>query len=86
VRVKAAGVCLSDVHLANGQIKPTYRSGGKVIIGHEVSGIVDATGPDVDGWSGGDRVILYPIIDRADGPRIQGVDYDGGWERRACPR
>ena len=80
VKVKAAGVCLSDVHLANGQLRPTFRKGGPVILGHEIAGVVDLVGPDVeDAWQAGDRVTLYPIIDKADGPRTQGVDYAGGW-------
>ena len=32
ITVKAAGVCLSDVHLATGQIKPIFRSERTVIL------------------------------------------------------
>lgn len=79
ITVKAAGVCLPDVHLATGQIKPIFRSERTVILGHEVSGVVDQLGSEVEGWAPGDRVTLFPITDKVDGPRTQGVDYDGGW-------
>ena len=69
ITVKAAGVCLSDVHLATGQIKPIFSSERTVILGHEVSGVVDQLGSEVEGWAPGDRVTLFPITDKVDGPR-----------------
>ena len=55
VRITAAGVCHSDLHLARGDwagIRPPN-------IGHEAIGIVEALGPRASQWAEvGDRVIL----------------------------
>ena len=53
VRVAAAGVCHSDVRLADGDLGdgrwPT-------VLGHEGAGVVEAVGPGVGGLSPGERV------------------------------
>jgi len=55
VRVAAAGVCHSDVRLADGDLGdgrwPT-------ILGHEGAGVVEAVGPAVEGLAPGDPVAL----------------------------
>ncbi|ANQ75910.1 MULTISPECIES: zinc-binding dehydrogenase [Rhodococcus] len=79
VRVEAAGVCLSDVHIAQGLIKPRHIRTGEVTLGHEVAGTVARIGEGVAGWTVGDRIALQPLVLRSDGPRTLGVDYDGGW-------
>jgi threonine dehydrogenase-like Zn-dependent dehydrogenase len=79
IRVKAAGVCLSDVHLIEGVLVPRRLRGHQVTLGHEVSGTIDELGPDVEGWSVRDRVAVYPIVEKLDGNHTLGVDYDGGW-------
>jgi Zn-dependent alcohol dehydrogenase len=53
VRVAAAGVCHSDVHLADGNLG---RGRWPMVLGHEGAGMVTATGPDVTGLSPGDHV------------------------------
>lgn len=59
VRVKAAGICHSDVH---------YRSGASAVgplpqtLGHEVAGIVEEIGPQVANVKPGDRVCLHYLI------------------------
>ncbi len=53
VRVTACGVCRTDLHLAVGELAPR-RPG--VVPGHEVVGVVDATGPDCVRFRAGDRV------------------------------
>ena len=40
VRVAAAGICLSDVHLIEGQLSPLFLAGDAVTLGHEVAGTV----------------------------------------------
>ncbi|MDA3041243.1 MAG: alcohol dehydrogenase catalytic domain-containing protein, partial [Actinomycetota bacterium] len=56
VRMTAAGVCHSDVHLMKGDWSGVPRSGP---FGHEGIGIVEALGPEADRYvSVGDRVIL----------------------------
>jgi alcohol dehydrogenase len=53
VRVHACGVCHSDSLTVEGGLPGlTYPR----IPGHEVIGVIDALGPDVDGWAIGERV------------------------------
>ena len=47
VKVGAAGVCLSDVHLIDGTLRPPFLDGGVVTLGHEVAGTVVALGAGV---------------------------------------
>jgi alcohol dehydrogenase, propanol-preferring len=56
VRISAAGVCHSDLHLARGDWKGVGQSG---VLGHEAIGIVEDLGPGADRFiNRGDRVIL----------------------------
>src|ERR1700729_3980214 len=53
VRVAAAGVCHSDLHLADGLL-----GAGRcpMVLGHEGAGVVAAVGEDVDALAPGDHV------------------------------
>jgi L-iditol 2-dehydrogenase len=53
VRVKACGICGSDVHGVDGS---TGRRVPPIIMGHEASGVVEQVGAAVAGWQPGDRV------------------------------
>jgi propanol-preferring alcohol dehydrogenase len=59
VRVKAAGICHSDVH---------YRKGTSAVhplpltLGHEVAGVVDRVGSEVTELGVGDRVCLHYLV------------------------
>jgi 2-desacetyl-2-hydroxyethyl bacteriochlorophyllide A dehydrogenase len=59
VRIRAAGICHSDVH---------YRAGISPVgplpqtLGHEVSGVVEQVGPQVTNAKVGDRVCLHYLI------------------------
>ena len=53
VRVAAAGVCHSDLHLAEGHLGSERVP---IVLGHEGAGIVEAVGPDVASHAPGDRV------------------------------
>jgi S-(hydroxymethyl)glutathione dehydrogenase/alcohol dehydrogenase len=55
VRIAAAGVCHSDVHLADGALGETR---WPIVLGHEGAGVVEALGPGVSTVSVGDRVGL----------------------------
>jgi S-(hydroxymethyl)glutathione dehydrogenase/alcohol dehydrogenase len=55
VRIAAAGVCHSDLHLADGHLG-TRRF--PTVLGHEGAGVVEAVGPGVAGVAPGDRVSL----------------------------
>jgi threonine dehydrogenase-like Zn-dependent dehydrogenase len=99
VEVKAAGVCLSDVHLIDGTLRPAFNRDAAVTLGHEVAGVVHTLGPGVPGaWGAGDRVTLQAgqvcglcvNCHRLRPPclqvRTRGVDYDGGWAQYAIAR
>ena len=53
VRVRACGVCRTDLHVAEGDL-PVHRA--RVVPGHEVVGEVVSRGPGVTGFADGDRL------------------------------
>jgi 2-desacetyl-2-hydroxyethyl bacteriochlorophyllide A dehydrogenase len=59
VRIRAAGICHSDVH---------YRAGVSPVgplpqtLGHEIAGVVERTGPQVTSVEVGDRVCLHYLL------------------------
>jgi D-arabinose 1-dehydrogenase-like Zn-dependent alcohol dehydrogenase len=83
IKVQAAGVCLSDVHLIEGILQPQYLQQDAVTLGHEVAGTVDALGPQVTGYTVGQRVLLQASEERDGVLLTRGVDYDGGWAEYA---
>ena len=89
VKVAFCGICHSDLSLINGTF-PAQRP--VVTQGHEASGTIAKLGPDVTGWSEGDRVVLAagrPCLecpncrrgDMSNCLRIQlmAFAYDGAW-------
>ncbi|MGW0860080.1 zinc-binding dehydrogenase [Streptomyces sp. NPDC002690] len=83
VKVEAAGVCLSDVHLIGGSLTPQLLEGDTVTLGHEVSGTIAEAGEGVTSWVPGQRVVLYAGETRDGVTHTRGVDYDGGWAQYA---
>ncbi len=63
IRVKAAGICGSDVHGMDGR---TGRRIPPIIMGHEASGVICETGRNVKDWKAGDRVTFDSTIYRLD--------------------
>ena len=63
VRIKAVGICGSDVHGMDGS---TGRRIPPVIMGHEASGIIEQTGAAVTQWEKGDRVTFDSTIYKQD--------------------
>jgi L-iditol 2-dehydrogenase len=59
VKVKAVGICGSDVHGMDGS---SGRRIPPIIMGHEASGVIEATGKSVSGWKTGDRVTFDSTI------------------------
>jgi len=59
VRVRACGICGSDIHGWDGS---TGRRRPPLIMGHEASGEIAATGPGVTRWKKGDRVTFDSTI------------------------
>ncbi|WEB44366.1 zinc-binding dehydrogenase [Streptomyces yunnanensis] len=83
VKVEAAGVCLSDVHLIDGSLTPTHLRRETVTLGHEVAGTIAELGRDVTAWAVGQRVVLQAGDIRDGLVLTRGVDYDGGWAEYA---
>ena len=89
VKVAFCGICHSDLSLINGTF-PAQRP--VVTQGHEASGTIAKLGPDVTGWSEGDRVVLAagrPCLECPDCRRgemsnclriqLMAFAYDGAW-------
>ena len=55
-RVKACGICTSDLHAA--EVPGLLQAGN--VLGHEYSGEVVEVGPGVQGWAIGDRLVALP--------------------------
>ena len=101
VKVQSVGVCHSDVHVwegyyegIGGQPLKTTDRGVKypVTPGHEIAGIVEGLGDQVEGFSKNERVLIYPWIGEGlcpacrigeenlcDKPRSLGIYNDGGY-------
>ena len=91
VRVEACGVCRTDLHLAEGDLRPKHQL---VIPGHEVVGRVDVVGEGVERYAEGDRVGVawlgqtcgvceFCVNGRENlclAPTFTGWDVDGGYE------
>lgn len=59
IKVKAAGICGSDVHISHGRNPyATYPR----IMGHEVAGVIEEIGSQVTDYQVGDRVVVEPIL------------------------
>ena len=58
VRVAACGVCRSDLHVARGHLPFVF----PCVLGHEISGVVEALGPGVRGPAPGARVVASFIM------------------------
>lgn len=59
VRVKAAGICRSDVHYRAG-VSPVHPL--PLTLGHEVAGVVEEVGAEVRNVNVGDRVCLHYLV------------------------
>jgi alcohol dehydrogenase, propanol-preferring len=101
VKVQSAGVCHSDIHLWDGgyegpagQFMKTTDRGVKYPLtpGHEVAGVVESMGEEVEGFAKNEKVLVFPWIGEGlcpacrigeenlcDKPRSLGVYNDGGY-------
>jgi len=60
LKVRACGICGSDIHIAYEGITPTPFQ--PIILGHEFSGEIAEIGEGVDGWEVGERVAASCIV------------------------
>lgn len=58
VRVALAGLCRTDLYAASGKIKVA----DPLVLGHELAGVVDAVGAEVDGIRPDYRVTVNPLL------------------------
>src|SRR5919106_1420180 len=94
VRVRACGVCRTDLHVAEGDL-PVVRPG--VVPGHEIAGVVDATGEGATRFAVGERAGIAWLRwtcgrcrfcrrgdeNLCEAPRFTGYTDDGGYAERA---
>jgi propanol-preferring alcohol dehydrogenase len=97
VRVRACGVCRTDLHVVEGELPP-HRD--RVVPGHQIAGLVDASGPNCTRFAPGQRVgiaWLRSTCGRCDFCRrgdenlcaeahFTGYDADGGYAEYATVR
>jgi alcohol dehydrogenase, propanol-preferring len=95
VRVRACGVCRTDLHVVDGELPDPKHS---LIPGHQIVGVVEETGEDVEHFATGDRVGVpwlghtdgtcrYCLSGRenlCDGARFTGYQLDGGYAEYAA--
>jgi 2-desacetyl-2-hydroxyethyl bacteriochlorophyllide A dehydrogenase len=58
--VALTGICGTDLKIAHGAMD--HRVSSPWPIGHEMSGVIEAIGPDVSGWRQGDKVTVMPLV------------------------
>lgn len=92
VKIGAAGVCRTDLHILEGQWAPKTNVPLPYTIGHENAGWVHEVGSAVTNVKPGDKVILHPIVTcglcracrlgddvHCENQRFPGIDCDGGY-------
>src|SRR5882724_1596823 len=78
VRVRACGVCRTDLHVVEGELPPLRAS---VVPGHQVVGTIDKLGPSAGRFHGGERVGV-PWLHSTCGA----CDYCRGGRENLCDR
>jgi threonine dehydrogenase-like Zn-dependent dehydrogenase len=85
VRVVVAGLCRTDIAVAEGRVP----SRDPIVLGHELAGVVQAVGPAAHNVSPGDRVTVMPMLacgrcagceaGRCTARRMLGIDEHGAF-------
>lgn len=60
IAVAYTGLCGTDLHIVHGSMDG--RVTRPLVFGHEMSGTIEAIGPEVAGWSLGDAVTVMPLL------------------------
>ena len=92
VKIGAAGVCRTDLHILEGQWAEKSGVALPYTIGHENAGWIHALGDAVTGLKVGDKVILHPLVTcglcracrfgddvHCENSAFPGIDSDGGY-------
>jgi alcohol dehydrogenase, propanol-preferring len=101
VRVQSVGVCHSDIHLweggyegPEGQFLKATERGVKYPLtpGHEIAGVIDSIGEEIEGFRKDEKVLVYPWIGEGlcpacragqenlcDNPKSLGIYNEGGY-------
>ena len=72
IAVRAAGICHSDVHYAD----EPGRARLPLVLGHEVAGVISATGSAVRNFAAGDRVAVHYLLPTGE---MIGKEQNGGY-------
>ena len=70
IDVAYSGICGTDLHIFHGAMDQRVRI--PQILGHEMSGVVTATGAEVASVKAGDHVVVYPLDSRGETPADRG--------------
>ena len=90
IKVKYAGICGTDLHIFNG-LHPRVKA--PLVMGHEISGIIEEMNTDRKDIKIGDRVVINPLIScehcvscregnhhLCSNLKLVGIDQNGGFE------
>lgn len=97
VRVRACGVCRTDLHVAEGELAPKHP---RIVPGHEVVGVVEQVGAGCKRFKAGDRAGIAWLRETCGecsycwrgrenlcpNARFTGWDHDGGYAQWAVVR
>jgi len=75
VRIDVAycGICGTDIHIYHGAMDKRVRM--PQIMGHEMSGVIAATGDGVEGFAPGEAVVVRPLDNRGETPADRGFGH-----------
>jgi len=73
IKVAYCGVCGTDMHIYHGAMDKRVQM--PLTIGHEMSGIIEAVGEEVNGFSIGEKVVVRPLDDRGEKPSDKGFSH-----------
>ncbi len=73
IKVAYCGVCGTDVHIYHGMMDKRVRI--PETIGHEMSGTIEAVGPEVTGYAVGEKVVVRPLDNRGEQASDKGFSH-----------
>ncbi len=92
IRVESDSICGTDIHIL--EVPPGFNAPKGIILGHELAGKIESTGPGVNNLKVGDRVVINPndydctcVFCKANLPNqcenlyALGVKVDGGFSK-----